>query len=173
MQLYLSLAIVLAATGCATAPAASTGPSSSGPPLEIRRESATSTRVLDPRASAAHPEGRACRRDEDCTRGDVCTLGYPTHGGAQPPPPPSCATDQDCAAHHTCRGAAPPERGTCSLYECASDAACPQFHSCTPQNSCQPTRCQADADCGDGYCVHGGCSARSGNCVSARVMMPA
>jgi hypothetical protein len=74
--------------------------------------------------------------------------------------PLECMTNADCTngVDGRCEGSLPAGGCTCSYNECYSDAACPAAEVCACSNTysgntCVPSGCQVDADCGPGvYC---------------------
>ena len=162
-----------------------------------RAESPTSKRAVDPALIGIAPHGSTCATNSDCQGGTTCTTSLPTKGGAQPMPaqPPSqCTTTADCAARELCilrapgadkasadedaangeqpASTIPAKPGECRENGCYSDGDCPQYHRCDA-NYCRRMQCKANRDCGAGFCVNGQCGARSGSCVSMRIMQPA
>lgn len=161
-----------------------------------RAESPSSKRAADPNLSGPAPQGASCATNSDCKGGTTCTTSLPTTGGAQPmpaPPPSQCATTVDCNARELCilrgdrlkvspddeavdgkqaAGTTSATLGECRENGCYSDGDCPQYHRCDA-NYCRRMQCKANRDCGAGFCVNGQCGARSGACVSMRIMQPA
>jgi len=135
-----------------------------------RAESPTSKRAPDPVLTTVAPNGPACALNADCDGGTACTTAYPTGGGAHPapaPPPSQCATNADCGSRARCI-----VTNKAAGDGCYTDGDCPQYHHCD-RNYCFRMQCKTNLDCGDGFCVNRQCSARSGVCISMRIMQPA
>lgn len=138
------------------------------------------------------PSRTTCRRDSECTSGQVCTslgcvagctmdsqcargwvcrtpsgatTGYcvaPTETTPTPMPGPSCRTGADCASTEVCLG------GICvasTMPGCTSDSQCTGGQLCVASRCTAPANtCQFDSQCGTGRaCVNNQCRLRCGS----------
>jgi hypothetical protein len=108
-----------------------------------------------------------CVYDSDCGTDAYCGAPDPEYDDCkQTVCRAHCDSDINCRA-----GSEVCDVGTrrCVLQACEDGYACPMYTTCVTSpggHGCQRDACAADADCGVGVCVDGGCYDQPGTCVA-------